>query len=50
MYQIIPIKRDSWTSSSKEFSFEDNYVRNYALGKFFNGGYKNTFWNKKDYK
>jgi hypothetical protein len=50
MYQIIPIKRDSWTSSNKDFNFEDNYIRNYALGKFFNGGYKNKFWNKKDYK
>lgn len=49
MYQIIPIKRESWLSSKRDFDYEDDFKRNYEVGKFFNGGYKKKFWHKKEY-
>lgn len=48
MYQIIPIKRDSWKSSVVEY---DNAIKknfNESFKKFW-GFYKNNFWNKKEY-
>lgn len=47
--QVIPFKRNSWKSIIKE----DSNIRNGFYKKLrssFFGGYKNNFWNKKEYK
>lgn len=50
LYQIIPIKRDSWKSDTSEFN-EDEYQRRLAKGRrFFIGNYKRLFYQKKIYK
>jgi hypothetical protein len=49
MYQIIPIKRDSWKMTVEEFHPE--YLRNTIKERssFFYDFYKRSYWNKKDY-
>lgn len=49
MYQMIPIKRDSWSSNVEEYSLE--HEKNFRKSsKYFMKFYKNNFWNKKNYK
>jgi hypothetical protein len=50
MYQIIPVKRDSWKSSAETFIEEDYLKRLSYAKKFFIGGYKKLFHEKKYYK
>jgi hypothetical protein len=49
LYQIIPIKRDSWESSSTSFDEERNIKETYKQRQYFWGGYKKTHWTKKEY-
>jgi len=49
MYQMIPIKRDSWQSKKESFSTEQRKRINSYNSKFW-GHYKTKFWQKKDYK
>lgn len=49
MYQIIPIKRDSWESTAEKHDEEVNIKRNHMLRKYFSRGYKNLFWQKKTF-
>ena len=49
MYQMIPIKRDKWEKVVEQFDEEKWNLLNYKIrSKFFNG-YKDLFWNKKQY-
>ena len=49
MYQMIPIKRDKWEKVIEQFDEEKWNVLNYKIrSKFFNG-YRDLFWNKKQY-
>lgn len=50
MYQIIPIKRESWNSSQMEYNEESSIKATYQLRKTFSGGYKKLFHNKKMYQ
>lgn len=50
MYQIIPFKRESWKSSPNEFNEKHQLKVTQAVKQFMWNGYKNLFWNKKDFK
>jgi hypothetical protein len=49
MFQIVPIKRESWKSEVLPFNRE-NHERNMAVtySRYW-GAYKDLFWRKKDY-
>lgn len=47
--QVIPFKRDSWESIIKEDSNIPKRFYKKIRSSFF-GGYKNNFWNRKEYK
>lgn len=48
MFQIIPIKRESWDSVIHEMEpFND--IRRTGVQQYFYDGYKKLFWNKKEY-
>ena len=49
MYQIIPIKRDEWSSTSEKFNEDLNKKRQHYLRKHFINGYKSLFWEKKGF-
>lgn len=49
MYQMIPIKRESWTSKPMEFSLEKQLRVGLEPLKTYWGGYKKMFWQKKEY-
>lgn len=44
--QMIPFKRDEWTSSFTEHDPKQQILANAVNGKFW-GGYKKMFWNRK---
>jgi hypothetical protein len=50
MYQIIPIKRDDWEAETCPYNQDLQYKENSKVRSKFWGGYKNYFWNKKNYK
>lgn len=50
MFQMIPIKRESWTGKSAEFDerlFQSETAR---LRRFFQNGYRNLIWKRKVYR
>ena len=47
--QVIPFKREAWTSAVSEDVTAVNLVKSKLHSVFFNG-YKNSFWHKKSYK
>ena len=49
MYQIVPIKRNDWSSSSEKFDSDINRKRQHLIRKKFVGAYKNMFWQKKNF-
>jgi hypothetical protein len=49
MYQMIPIKRDRWTSETQEFD-KELFYRFRSVRQFFNSGYRNMYWQKKEYR
>ena len=49
MYQMIPIKRDSWQGESMKFDEIEATKMEYNIKRFFYGGYKKLHWIKKDY-
>lgn len=49
MYQIIPIKRNSWSSSTEKFDYNLNRKRQHLIRKKFVGAYKDMFWQKKNF-
>jgi hypothetical protein len=50
MYQIIPLKRDNWKSSSSNFDKEKIFKNYYPYRKVFWGAYKKIAHNKKSYQ
>jgi hypothetical protein len=50
MYQMIPLKRDSWESSTNEFDETKMLERKRSVRKYIYDAYRNYFWQKKDYK
>jgi hypothetical protein len=49
MFQVIPIKRESWKSKVSPFD-RDSHLRNMAkTNKKYWGAYKDLLWHKKDY-
>ena len=49
MYQMIPIKREDWSSSTLEYDYNANYVRTHMIRKYFMRNYKRLFWQKKNF-
>lgn len=50
MFQMIPIKRESWDSETKTFDQEKSSKNVFSVRKKFYGGYRDMHWNKKEYK
>jgi hypothetical protein len=50
MFQMIPIKRDSWKSSVEVFNEDDHTKRSVLARSLFIGGYRRMFHKKKVYK
>lgn len=50
MYQMIPIKRESWASKFSEYDPAAQLKIGLEPLKSFWGGYKKVFWQKKEYK
>lgn len=50
MYQIVPIKRESWHSSIKKFNQKKQRINAYEGYKKFYQSYKNNFHQKKVFK
>lgn len=50
MYQIIPIKRESWKSSPIPFNEDDSIRRDRVVRRHFFNSYKKQFWQKKSYE
>lgn len=50
LYQMIPIKRESWQSSFERFSAKLQARSGLMPRTKFWGGYKREFWQKKEYK
>jgi hypothetical protein len=49
MFQMIPIKRDSWESSFREH--DEKMIYRFAdVKKYFYDGYKKIYWQKKNYR
>jgi hypothetical protein len=48
--QIIPFKRDSWKSATKEFNEENIRKGIFALKSKIVRSYQSQFWNRKSYK
>lgn len=50
LYQIIPFKREDWTSETALYDRDAHKKMFATLHKTFWGGYKKNFWQKKSYK
>lgn len=49
MYQIIPIKREAWSSKVTDFDEDQRIIDNHQISKKMRGAYKKFFWQKKEY-
>lgn len=49
MFQIIPFKRDDWTSRPEKFDISLEKEKNFLRSKFW-GVYKTNYWTKKTFK
>lgn len=47
--QLIPIKRENWESESVPYNKKFLESKAYAVARSLFGGYKNLFWQKKNY-
>ena len=50
MFQIIPIKRESWNTEVFPYDEEEVTKQKHAVARKFYGGYRDNFWHKKEYK
>lgn len=50
LYQIIPFKRENWESQIADFDLEAQKRIIAKTKKYFWGGYKKQYWQKKTYK
>lgn len=49
MYQILPIKRETWKGSTNKYNKSAQELENFKVRKKFWGGYKKEHWVKKQY-
>lgn len=49
IYQITFIKRETWISKQLKYNEEFQKKHFYNIKKFFYGGYKKLYWNKKNF-
>ncbi len=49
LYQIIPIKRNNWSSIDKVYDGEQNKIKNALIRKHYFRAYKKLFWQKKTF-
>lgn len=47
--QLIPIKRETWTSTWEPFRMDSANKRSKKVRSFTRGGYKKMYWQKKEY-
>ena len=50
MFQMIPVKRESWQSQPLEFNEVESMKKRQSIRKYIYDGYRNHFWQKKDYR
>jgi hypothetical protein len=50
LIQMIPVKRDSWESTSLPYSKEEGLKRDHKFASKIIRSYKNQFWQKKEYR
>lgn len=50
MYQILPFRRDNWINSVLPFNKVYKEIMLYKMKRHFVNGYRNEYWNKKEYK
>lgn len=49
LFQMIPVKRDSWRSTNESFNQEDTDTRTMMIVKRFTGTYQKLFWQPKKF-
>ena len=49
MFQILPIKRDEWTSKVRDYDDLENRQKNHFIRRQFDSVYKKSFWQKKNF-
>ena len=49
MFQMIPIKRESWQADVKEWDRVDTYKRQHVISSKVMGAYRKLFWVKKEF-
>lgn len=49
MYQLIPIKRDSWEKEIEKFNDKEVFKKEYLMRSRFYNAYRDMFWQKKNY-
>ena len=47
LYQIIPIKREDWKSTTSDFDYETMTKKHHEVRKYFSDAYRKLFWQKK---
>lgn len=50
MYQIIPIKREDWRRELREHDDPRRPRTNSRIRRYFTGGYRREFWQRKQYR
>jgi hypothetical protein len=48
--QIIPIKRESWSSDIEKYNEEKSYIKRRTFFRTFSASYKKNYWTKKSYE
>ena len=50
MIQAIPFKRDDWTSVESKLDLVKKQFDDQSFFRFFDGGYRRAYWQRKEYK
>jgi hypothetical protein len=50
MYQIIPFKREDWSSSKNEYDANKQIQHEQKIRRYFYGGYKKLHWKRKSFE
>ncbi len=50
MYQMIPIKRESWKSKNMPFNREETHKRSYVISSRIHGAYRELFHSRKEFR
>lgn len=49
MYQMIPIKREQWSSAVEKYNKEEAETNRSKIKQYIENGYKKVHWHKKEY-